>query len=85
MTPTPKPETNEVPPAKAVDPATPLFGCLSCRSHSIPSGCVICPYCAERLTADSDSNSDRNGWEAVKTRIDQAERQLLDQGVLFIG
>ena len=71
--------------AQAVDPATPLLACLSCRSHSIPSGCVICPYCAERLTADSDSNSDRNGWEAVKTRIDQAERQLLDQGVLFIG
>lgn len=81
----PKLETIEGQPAKAVDPATPLLACLSCKSHSIPSGYVNCPYCSARLMADSNSNKDGEGWEAVKTRIDRAERQLLDQGVMFMG
>ena len=84
MTPIPKPETIEDQTAKAVDPATTLLACLSCRSHSIPARHANCPYCSERLTADS-SNREKDGWQDVKTRIDQAEQKLLDQGVLSIG
>jgi len=84
MTPIPKPETIEDQTAKAVDPATTLLACLGCRSHSIPARHVNCPYCSERLTADS-SNREKDGWQDVKTRIDQAEQKLLDQGVLSIG